>query len=122
MKAAKNQPIKTRSNELASTWFASTQRSQIAAPNIIKPNNCFNVSIHFPGFGNKLINDGNRAIKKYGKAKPTAKDKNIRYEYKSGWINAKPKAAPIKGAVQGEATITESAPVKKELIGPEPFK
>ena len=33
-----------------------------------------------PGFGNKLINEGNKAIRKYGRAKPTASDKNIKYE------------------------------------------
>ena len=37
----------------------------------------------------------------------------------SGCIKAKPKAAPINGAVHGEATITDKAPVKKELTRPE---
>ena len=35
-------------------------------------------------------------------------------------MRAKPRAAPIKGAVQGDATITAKAPVRNELNGPEP--
>ena len=50
----------------------------MAAPNIIKPNNCLRDSIHFPGFGNRFTSDGNNAIKKYGNAKPKAKKKKIR--------------------------------------------
>ena len=33
----------------------------------------------------------------------------------SGCIKAKPKAAPMKGAVHGDATITDKVPVRKEL-------
>ena len=36
-----------------------------------------------------------------------------------GWTKAYPIAAPIKGAVQGDATITASTPVKKEFKYPE---
>ena len=39
----------------------------------------------------------------------------------SGCTKAKPKAAPMKGAVHGDATITDKAPVRKELTKPEPL-
>ena len=39
----------------------------------------------------------------------------------SGCIKAKPKAAPMKGAVHGDATITDRVPVRKELTKPEPL-
>ena len=39
----------------------------------------------------------------------------------SGCIKAKPKAAPMKGAVHGDATITDKVPVRKELTKPEPL-
>ena len=35
------------------------------------------------------------------------------------WPSAKPTAAPMKGAVQGVATITASTPVKKEPPRPD---
>jgi hypothetical protein len=46
----------------------------------MKPKSCFKDSIHWPGLGKKFTNDGKIAIKKYGKAKPIAKDKNTKYE------------------------------------------
>ena len=78
MNASSNQPIRTNRIELASTWLARTHSNQMAAPNIIKPNNCLRDSIHFPGFGRRFTSDGKSAIKKYGNAKPKAKKKKIR--------------------------------------------
>ena len=48
----------------------------MAAANI-KPKNCFKDFIHLPGLGKKSIRDGNNAIKKYGNAKPKAKNKKL---------------------------------------------
>ena len=71
-----------------------------------------------PGFGKYLIKSGLIANRKYGAAKPIASDKKMLKEIISGCTNAKPKAAPMKGAVHGDATITESAPVKNDPTNP----
>ena len=49
----------------------------------------------------------------YGKANPILKLKKIGYVDELDSNNAQPIAAPIKGAVHGEATITAKTPVEK---------
>ena len=52
--------------------------------------------------------------KKYGAAKPTPKEIKIGIVKFEDCINAYPRAAPINGAVHGDATITANTPVKND--------
>ena len=49
-------------------------------------------------------------------AKPKPRDPNIGKVVFDGCINAYPSAAPINGAVQGDATTTARTPVKKDPL------
>ena len=59
----------------------------------------------------KLISFGLKAKIKYGRTKPTPKDKNIGNVIVEDCIKAYPRAAPINGAVHGDATTTARTPV-----------
>ena len=95
-------------------WRLKIQTNHNDVANIGNAKNCFRVSIHFPGFGRELIKFGYIASIRYGMAKPIPRDANTGIVVPEGWINAYPSAAPINGAVHGEATITARTPVKND--------
>ena len=53
-----------------------------------------------------------------GSAKPRPSERKIRSAEATLWVSAKPKAAAMKGAVQGAATATARTPVKKAPTAP----
>ena len=105
--------------EFVSTWFDNTQNNHIAVPNIKNEKNCFKYFIHSPGFGKNSISLGKIAIRKYGNANPSPRNRKISIEKVLDCTNAYPNAAPMNGAVQGEATKTDKTPVKNEPDAPE---
>ena len=71
--------------------------------------------IHFPGFGRKLINLGNRAIVIYGTLIPTPMKKKIEIDTIECWVKAAVIAVPTKGAEHGVAKTVAKNPLKKSL-------
>ena len=62
---------------------------------------------------------GKIAIRKYGNANPSPRNRKISIEKVLDCTSAYPNAAPMNGAVQGEATKTDKTPVKNEPDAPE---
>ena len=68
--------------------------------------------IQSPGFGNKRTNRSLNPSSVIGNAKPIASAVNISRVSNAGLTIATPNAVAIKGAVQGDATMTANTPVK----------
>src|SRR5689334_9742902 len=95
-----------------------TQASQAAAAYMGKAKNCLKVSIQGPGLGMKAKARGQMPKIKKGSEKPRPRQTNTASADTAFWESAKPKAAAIKGAVQGAATATAKTPVKKAPAKP----
>ena len=76
------------------------------------------VSIQGPGLGSQAAHPGMQQSKSQGSAMPKPSARKTASASAAGCVTAKPSAAPIKGAVQGLATMTASMPVRKELRRP----
>ena len=75
---------------------------------------CLKVSIHAPGFGNRLIHLGKRESRMYGLAKPSAMLVKIINAECQGIARAAPTATPKNGAMHGVATIVAKKPEKND--------
>ena len=93
-----------------------TQINHNAVANIGNAKNSFNVIIQLPGFGSNLIKFGDIDKTRYGIANPIPSDAKIGMVIAEGCISAYPRAAPINGAVHGDATMTARTPVKKDPL------
>ena len=71
-------------------------------------------SIQTPGRGRSRATAGQALATKYGSAMPRPSAANTAMPCADGRATAAPSEAPMKGAVQGEATATASTPVRKE--------
>ena len=78
--------------------------------------NCLKVCIHAPGRGNNLTQLVLKVMAKKGKAMPNPIARNTGKACQAGRPMAKPKEAPMKGAVQGDAMTTANTPDHKELV------
>ena len=91
----------------------STQSSQTAARPTGIAITFFSVSIQAPGFGSHFTQPGKMVRRSHGSAMPNPSTRNTVTAMAAGCESAKPSAAPMKGAVQGLATMTARIPVKK---------
>ena len=78
--------------------------------NIGKAISCLKVSIHAPGRGIQRRMPGKKLPNRIGKARPTPIAMNNSKACSAGSWMAYPSDAPMKGAVQGDATSTASTP------------
>src|SRR5262245_41349772 len=79
---------------------------------------CLSGSIHGPGRGTILRQAGKNARARYGSAKPRASAWKTAIATGTGWVTARPTAAPMKGAVHGVAATAARAPVKSDPAYP----
>ena len=93
-----------------------THSNHRAVANMGNAKNSFKLFIHWPDFGIELINSGLKDNNRYGATKPMPKNKKTGNVTKEGCIKAYPIAAPINGAVHGDATTTAKTPVIKDLV------
>ena len=70
------------------------------------------VSIQAPGRGSQPATAGIRLAARYGRAMPTPMLAKISKACTAGKPSARPRDAPMKGAVQGDAMATASMPDK----------
>ena len=77
------------------------------------PMACLKRSIQPPGLGNRRIHSGLHANTRYGSAMPRPAAVKTAKMVAAGWLKAKPRAAPRKGAVQGVARTVASTPLRK---------
>ena len=71
---------------------------------------CLSLSIQAPGFGKYRSQPGFAESRRYGLPIPAAMAANIPMMTNADWLNAKPKAVPRKGAVQGVASKVAKTP------------
>src|SRR5690606_26685965 len=90
-----------------------TQASQSTVAKSGKAIACLKVSIQRPGLGSSAASRGTNESVRYGSAIPTASALNTGRATTAGCVSAKPRAAPMNGAVQGVATTVASTPEKK---------
>ncbi len=98
-----------------STCAPRTQASQATVAYSGKARNCFSLSIHAPGRGSRRRQPGNQVNSTKGSAMPTPSAANTSSVSAAGCASAKPSAAPMNGAVHGEAMATASTPVSPAL-------
>ena len=96
----------------------TTQSNHMAVRYIGKAKNCFRLSIHCPGLGSLLVRDGINVSKTKGSAIPKPKKAKTNSATELVCAMAKPNAGPIKGAVQGLATVVASTPVINDELRP----
>jgi hypothetical protein len=78
--------------------------------------NCRNVCIHVPGRGKNLTQAVLKEMAMKGSAMPKPMARKTGKACQAGKPMAKPKEAPINGAVQGEAMTTANTPDHSELV------
>ena len=74
---------------------------------------CLKRTIQGPGFGSQRVHTGTSVRMSQGRAMPRPSARNTAEAVTVLCVTAYPSAAPIKGAVQGDATTTASTPVQK---------
>ena len=79
---------------------------------------CLKRTIQGPGFGSQRVHTGTSVRMSQGRAMPRPSARNTAEAVTVLCVTAYPSAAPIKGAVQGDATTTASTPVQKLPAGP----
>ena len=94
--------------------WPSTQASQTTVASIGNAIAVLKVAIHTPGLGSMRASLGQALAARYGNAMPTPSAANSVSACTEGSVKARPSAAPMKGAVQGEAMATASTPVSAE--------
>src|SRR5690606_1738808 len=107
-----------RTRAVSPAWTVSTQTSQAAAAYIGKARAVLNRSIQGPGLGRRDSSAGAKLIATNGAAKPTPSARNTTRAASGGCTRAQPMAGAMNGAVQGAATTTARAPVKKAPARP----
>ena len=96
-------------------------RSQIMVSNKVIPNICFRRFIQLPGRGREWTSRGKNAVKTKGKDKPSPMNKKVSIIMIGPEVNAKARAVPINGAVQGVAKTVAKTPLRKSPSPPDVF-
>ena len=94
----------------------STHTSQTTVANIGKAISTLKCAIHTPGRGSSRASCGKALAARKGKAMPRPSAPKTASACAVGKVTAAPSDAPMKGAVQGEATATASTPVSNESM------
>src|SRR5204863_3819896 len=87
-----------------------TQASQMTVPYNGKASTCLKRSSQGPGRGSWRRQPGKHASRTYGDAMPMPSATKITSIVAADPASAKPSAAPMNGAVHGDATTTASTP------------
>src|SRR5436190_19817227 len=104
---------KRRTTASLSTWAPMTQMSHATVAYSGNASACFKRVIHAPGRGRMRRHPGNHDNNRNGSAIPTPNATNTATVAALGCASAYPKAAPMNGAVQGDATITARTPDRR---------
>src|SRR3989338_5494910 len=115
-KLTRKSPKTTIQTALASFCPASTHNSQMTVANNGKPKNFLKSSIQAPGLGKNFNSPGDKHSTTNGNAIPKPKNIKINIFTAAVCVSAKLKAVPIKGAVQGVATIVAKTPLKNASL------
>ena len=94
----------------------NTQTNQMAVAYMGTAMTCRKVFIHAPGLGKNFSQDELIETNKKGKAMPKPMAPKMGRACQAGKPMAKPKEAPMNGAVQGDAMTTANTPDHKELV------
>ncbi len=100
----------SRTTASLSTCAPSTQTSHATVAYSGNARNCFRCTIHLPGLGSIRRHPGNHESSRNGSAMPMPSATNTSSVSAAGCDSAKPSAAPMNGAVHGEAITTASTP------------
>ena len=104
-------PVTTAITTSTPVCLPATHSNQRAVRYMGNAKNCFRFSIHCPGLGSFDASDGINVSATKGSAIPSPKKAKINSATLLFCEIAKPSAGPMKGAVQGLATVVASTPV-----------